>query len=128
MVTILSVAFTLDTGIEHERATPPLMCTEHAPHCATPQPDLVPVRPPRSRMTAGGGVSAALCTSRTRPLMLSFAMHTLRVDLRVGLHYPRETTMTTVETARGPVDTAQLGPTLMHEHVVTRSPGVQENW
>jgi phosphotriesterase-related protein len=36
--------------------------------------------------------------------------------------------MTTVETARGPVETAQLGPTLMHEHVVTRSPGVQENW
>jgi phosphotriesterase-related protein len=36
--------------------------------------------------------------------------------------------MTTVETARGPVDTTQLGPTLMHEHVVTRSPGVQENW
>jgi predicted metal-dependent phosphotriesterase family hydrolase len=21
-----------------------------------------------------------------------------------------------------------LGPTLMHEHIVTRSPGVQENW
>jgi phosphotriesterase-related protein len=36
--------------------------------------------------------------------------------------------MTTVETARGPVATAELGPTLMHEHVVTRSPGVQENW
>lgn len=36
--------------------------------------------------------------------------------------------MTTVETARGPVPTADLGPTLMHEHVVTRSPGVQENW
>jgi phosphotriesterase-related protein len=35
---------------------------------------------------------------------------------------------TTVETARGPVATAELGPTLMHEHVVTRSPGVQENW
>ena len=35
---------------------------------------------------------------------------------------------TTVETARGPVPTAELGPTLMHEHVVTRSPGVQENW
>ena len=28
--------------------------------------------------------------------------------------------MTTVETA--------LGPTLMHEHIVTRSPGVHENW
>ncbi|HET7340504.1 MAG TPA: phosphotriesterase-related protein [Methylomirabilota bacterium] len=36
--------------------------------------------------------------------------------------------MTTVETARGPVPTAELGPTLMHEHIVTRSPGVMENW
>ena len=27
--------------------------------------------------------------------------------------------MATVETVRGPVDTAELGPTLMHEHVVT---------
>ncbi|HEV8617364.1 MAG TPA: phosphotriesterase-related protein, partial [Methylomirabilota bacterium] len=36
--------------------------------------------------------------------------------------------MTMVETALGPVATAELGPTLMHEHVVTRSPGVQENW
>ncbi len=35
---------------------------------------------------------------------------------------------TTVETALGPVATAGLGPTLMHEHIVTRSPGVQENW
>ena len=36
--------------------------------------------------------------------------------------------MTTVETALGPVATAALGPTLMHEHIVTRSPGVHENW
>jgi len=36
--------------------------------------------------------------------------------------------MATVETARGPVPTSELGPTLMHEHIVTRSPGVQENW
>ena len=36
--------------------------------------------------------------------------------------------MTTVETALGPVATDALGPTLMHEHIVTRSPGVQENW
>jgi phosphotriesterase-related protein len=40
----------------------------------------------------------------------------------------RENRMTTVETALGPVATTELGPTLMHEHVVTRSPGVQENW
>src|SRR5574341_1803303 len=37
-------------------------------------------------------------------------------------------TMTTVETALGPIATAELGPTLMHEHIVTRSPGVHENW
>src|SRR5205823_4214404 len=36
--------------------------------------------------------------------------------------------MTTVQTALGPIATTELGPTLMHEHVVTRSPGVQENW
>jgi len=36
--------------------------------------------------------------------------------------------MTAVETALGPVPTAELGPTLMHEHIVTRSPGVHENW
>jgi phosphotriesterase-related protein len=34
----------------------------------------------------------------------------------------------TVETALGPVATTALGPTLMHEHIVTRSPGVHENW
>jgi phosphotriesterase-related protein len=36
--------------------------------------------------------------------------------------------MATVETALGAVETTDLGPTLMHEHIVTRSPGVQENW
>jgi phosphotriesterase-related protein len=36
--------------------------------------------------------------------------------------------MNTVDTALGAVATAELGPTLMHEHIVTRSPGVQENW
>ena len=36
--------------------------------------------------------------------------------------------MTTVETALGPLATTELGPTLMHEHIVTRSPGVHENW
>ena len=36
--------------------------------------------------------------------------------------------MATVETALGPIATTELGPTLMHEHIVTRSPGVHENW
>ena len=36
--------------------------------------------------------------------------------------------MADVETARGAIATTELGPTLMHEHIVTRSPGVHENW
>jgi phosphotriesterase-related protein len=33
-----------------------------------------------------------------------------------------------VETAVGPISTAELGPTLMHEHIFTRAPGVENNW
>ncbi|HEX7131346.1 MAG TPA: hypothetical protein VF228_02150 [Iamia sp.] len=36
--------------------------------------------------------------------------------------------MTTVETARGPVDTADLGRTYMHEHVFVLTPEVQQNF
>lgn len=35
--------------------------------------------------------------------------------------------MPTVETARGPIDTAQLGQTLMHEHVFLIDPEIQQN-
>jgi len=34
----------------------------------------------------------------------------------------------TINTIRGSVDTGQLGPTLMHEHLVVTSPGIAENW
>src|SRR5437868_13505265 len=74
MVTILSDALTVPTGTEHERITSPLMCTEQAPHCATPQPYLVPVSPTCSRMTQSRGVSASTSTSRVLPLILSFAI------------------------------------------------------
>ena len=33
-----------------------------------------------------------------------------------------------VNTALGPIDTARLGFTLMHEHVVIQSPGLRDNW
>src|SRR3954453_5165844 len=74
MVTILSLAFTAENGTEQERCTSPLMCTEQAPHCATPQPYFVPVKPTCSRITQSSGVSGSACTSRTLPLMLSLAM------------------------------------------------------
>src|SRR5436189_5443084 len=36
--------------------------------------------------------------------------------------------MATIQSATGPLDTAKLGFTLMHEHVIVRSPGMFENW
>ena len=36
--------------------------------------------------------------------------------------------MPTVNTVSGPVDTADLGFTLMHEHIIVESPGVKENF
>src|SRR2546421_5389178 len=36
--------------------------------------------------------------------------------------------MPTVNTVSGPIDTADLGFTLMHEHIIVHSPGVRENF
>ena len=36
--------------------------------------------------------------------------------------------MSTVETVRGPVDTADLGRTYMHEHIFVLSADVQQNY
>ena len=33
-----------------------------------------------------------------------------------------------IQSASGPLDTADLGVTLMHEHVILRSPGMEEQW
>src|SRR5437773_11009998 len=58
------------TGIEHERTGRPFMCTVHAPHCATPQPYLVPVRPTCSRITQSRGVVGSTWTSWDLPLIV----------------------------------------------------------
>jgi phosphotriesterase-related protein len=39
-----------------------------------------------------------------------------------------EETMPAINTLKGPVDTSQLGRTLIHEHVTIRTPGIGENW
>src|SRR5712672_1865458 len=82
MVTILSPALRSPTAVEHDRMTSPLMCTEQAPHWATPQPYFVPVRPTCSRITHNSGVSGSTCTLCTRPLMFSLAMS---VPLTTGI-------------------------------------------
>src|SRR5713226_3966868 len=55
-------------GVTHERVATPLMCTVHAPHCAMPQPNLVPVRPSVSRSTQSSGVSGLSVMLRALPL------------------------------------------------------------
>src|SRR5689334_18851351 len=91
---MVSVGLIALTAMEHERTTSPFRCTEHAPHCATPQPYLVPVRPTCSRMTHRRGVVPSTCTSRVLPLILSFAMlfssDVPESDsIRVNAGYPR---------------------------------------
>src|SRR4051812_7772754 len=96
MVTIMSVGLTSPTAIEQERCSSSLMCTEQAPHCATPQPYLVPVRPTCSLITQSSGVSASTVTSLTVPLMLSFATGFLRFTAGSTTHAYRARSPTAV--------------------------------
>src|SRR4051812_33761003 len=64
----------LEIGTWQERVTSPLMCTEQAPHWATPQPYLVPVSPTCSRITHRRGVSGSTSTECSLPFTLSLNM------------------------------------------------------
>src|SRR5918911_702161 len=73
MVTIFASP-TEPAGTEQERVATPSISTVQAPHCATPQPYLVPVRPTHSRIAQSSGVSGGPSTSRVVPLIFSRAM------------------------------------------------------
>src|SRR5262245_23378230 len=62
------------TGITQERTAAPSRCTVQAPHCAIPQPYLVPVRPTCSRITHSRGVLGLTLTSRGLPLIVKRAI------------------------------------------------------
>src|SRR5450432_334368 len=62
------------TGTPQERVATPLMCTVQAPHCAMPQPYLVPVSPAFSRIAHSSGVSASTSTLKVLPLIVRFAI------------------------------------------------------
>src|SRR3954469_3899940 len=66
------------TRIEQERCTSSLMCTEHAPHWAMPQPYFVPVSPACSRSAQSKGVSSSTLRSMVLPLTFSLAIRFLR--------------------------------------------------
>jgi hypothetical protein len=59
------------TGIEQERMGAPSTWTVQAPHCAMPQPYLVPVNPTFSRITHRSGVSGSTSTLCDWPLIVS---------------------------------------------------------
>ena len=58
-------------GSMQERTGWPSRCTVHAPHCAIPQPNFVPVRPTRSRSTHSNGMSSGASTAWVVPLIIS---------------------------------------------------------
>ena len=58
-------------GVWQARAGRPSRCTVQAPHCAAPQPNLVPLRSSVSRSTQSSGVSPSTSTLRLAPLTSS---------------------------------------------------------
>src|SRR3977135_1420144 len=62
------------TSTPHERIATPSTWTVQAPHCAMPQPYLVPVRPIFSRIAHSNGVSGSTSTSKALPLIVRFAI------------------------------------------------------
>src|SRR3954469_15862941 len=73
MVTIFLPAAAL-AGNEQERVATPSICTVQAPHCAMPQPYLVPVMPSVSRSTQSSGVRGSALAWTDFPLTLITAM------------------------------------------------------
>src|SRR5712692_12116650 len=68
---------TADTGVMHDRTGWPSTWTVHAPHWATPQPNLVPVRPSFSRSAHSSGMSGSASTVLLAPLTSSEIMMNL---------------------------------------------------
>ena len=73
MVVICLPAASL-TAMPQERVATPSIWTVQAPHCAMPQPYLVPVSPTFSRIAHSSGVSGSTSTSKVLPLILRFAI------------------------------------------------------
>ena len=63
---------TLDTGVTQERMGWPSLWTVQAPHAATPQPNLVPVRLRVSRRTQSKGIWGSTSKLTLLPLTLRF--------------------------------------------------------
>src|SRR5260221_12510076 len=62
---------TAETGVTQERVACPPICTVQAPHCAMPQPNLVPVRPTTSRIAHSNGMSGSTSREIGLPLRVN---------------------------------------------------------
>ena len=71
---VIFLPTTADTGITQERTASPSTCTVQAPHCAMPQPYLVPSMPASSRNAQRSGMSGSTLRSRVLPLTCSLIM------------------------------------------------------
>src|SRR3954470_4660407 len=67
---VISAPFTAARGVTHDRVAAPLTCTVHAPHCAIPHPNFVPLRSSTSRRTHSRGMSCGASTVVGLPLRL----------------------------------------------------------
>src|SRR5262249_45908126 len=68
---VVTAPVTVPTARIQERVAIPSTCTVHAPHCAMPQPNLVPVSPMISRSTQRRGISGGTSTVYDFPLTVS---------------------------------------------------------
>src|SRR5580692_9984150 len=64
---VVTAPLRLLIGTWQERTASPLICTVQAPHCAMPQPYLVPVSPSCSRITHSNGVDGSTSRSTRLP-------------------------------------------------------------
>src|SRR5256884_4146087 len=67
-IVVTRLLATAEMGSTQVRVATPSRCTVQAPHCAMPQPNLVPVSPSVSRSTQRSGVSGATSTVSRLPL------------------------------------------------------------
>src|SRR5262249_12045550 len=85
-IVVICLPATCPTGVWHEKARLPSMCTMQAPHRPVPQPNLVPVSLSSSRITHSSGVAGGASDCAVLPLILKLvAMRTSLAFLVVNI-------------------------------------------
>src|SRR5262245_16287320 len=74
----------VSTEVTQERRGSPLTCTVQAPHWATPQPNLVPVRPCTSRRNHSNGIDGSPSYSTGVPFTVSLIIWRLATSGLAG--------------------------------------------